>query len=163
MTSTPAPPPASQPAPTPAPVSATPRRLRLVTALLAALVVTVLTVVAVLLKSSTTGVVVFQTSDQVAMVGLGLVLGAAVLAVGRPRVDADADGIRVRNIVGSHTLPWQVVRAVQFDQHSPWVTLLLADDDELSVLAVQAADRERAVHAVEGLRALLAASRVRGV
>ena len=84
MTSTPAPPPASQPAPAPAPVSATPRRLRLVTALLAALVVTVLTVVAVLLKSSTTGVVVFQTSDQVAMVGLGLVLGAAVLAVGLP-------------------------------------------------------------------------------
>jgi hypothetical protein len=126
------------------------------TALMAGALVIAMTVVAVLLKSSTTGVVAFHTSDQVAMVGLGLALGAGVLLVGRSRVDADADGVRVRNVVVNHEVPWSAVRAVRFDQHSPWATLLLTNDDELAVSAVQAADGERALVAVRGLRALLA-------
>ena len=138
------------------PVSAVPRRLRLITALAAAGLVAVMTVVAVLLKSSTTGVVSFRTSDQVAMVGLGLAMGAGVLLVGRSRVEADADGIRVRNVLMNHELPWSAVRAVRFDQHSPWASLLLTNDDELAVSAVQAADGERALVAARGLRALLA-------
>ena len=140
----------------PRPVSAVPRRLRLMTALMAGALVIAMTVVAVLLKSSTTGVVAFHTSDQVAMVGLGLALGAGVLLVGRSRVDADADGVRVRNVVVNHEVPWSAVRAVRFDQHSPWATLLLTNDDELAVSAVQAADGQRALVAVRGLRALLA-------
>jgi hypothetical protein len=140
----------------PRPVSAVPRRLRLITALAAAGLVAVMTVVAVLLKSSTTGVVSFHTSDQVAMVGLGLALGAGVLLVGRSRVDADAEVIRVRNVVVNHELPWSAVRAVRFDEHSPWATLVLTNDDELAVSAVQAADGDRALVTVRGLRALLA-------
>jgi hypothetical protein len=126
------------------------------TAVMAGVLVLAMTVVAVLLKSSTTGVVSFHTSDQVAMVGLGLALGAGVLLVGRSRVDADAAGLRVRNVVISHEVPWSAVRAVRFDEHSPWATLLLSNDDELAVSAVQAADGERALVAVRGLRALLA-------
>ena len=141
---------------TPPPVSAVPRRLRVITVLAATGLVAVMTVVAVLLKSSTTGVVSFHTSDQVAMVGLGLAMGAGVLLVGRSRVDADADGLRVRNVVMNHEVPWSAVRAVRFDQHSPWATLLLTNDDELAVSAVQAADGDRALVAVRGLRALLA-------
>ncbi len=142
--------------PTPAPVSAVPQRLRLITALAAAGLVAVMTVVAVLLKSSTTGVVSFQTADQVAMVGLGLAMGAGVLMIGRSRMEADADGVHVRNVVMNHQVPWSAVRAVRFDRHSPWATLLLTNDDELAVSAVQAADGERALHAVQGMRALLA-------
>lgn len=145
----------------PRPVSAVPRRLRLICGLAAAAIVTVMTVVAVLLKSSSTGVVAFRTADQVAMVFLGLALGAAVLLLARPRVDADADGVRVRNVLGAHQLPWSVVRAVRFDRHSPWASLLLTSGDELSVLAVQAGDGERAADAVDGLRALLAAHQAR--
>ena len=140
----------------PHPVSAVPRRLRLMTALMAGALVVAMTVVAVLLKSSTTGVVSFHTSDQVAMVGLGLAMGAGVLLVGRSRVDADAEGIRVRNVVINHELPWAAVRAVRFTEHSPWATLVLTNDDELAVSAVQAADGDRALVAVRGLRALLA-------
>ncbi len=144
-------------------VSATPRRQRLLCALMALLVVLVMAVVSILLKSSTTGVVAFRTSDQVATLGLGLLIGAGILYTARSRVDADADGVRVRNIIGTHQVPWAAVRAVRFDDHSPWASLLLADDDELSVIAVQATDGERAVRAVEGLRGLLAASRAGGV
>jgi hypothetical protein len=142
--------------PSPRPVSVVPRRLRIITALAATGLVAVMTVVAVLLKSSTTGVVSFHTSDQVAMVGLGLAMGAGVLLVGRSRVDADADGLHVRNVVINHEVPWAAVRAVRFNEHSPWATLLLVNDDELAVSAVQAADGERALAAVRGLRALLA-------
>ncbi len=144
--------------PAPRPVSAVPRRLRLICALAATALVTVMSVVAVLLRSSSTGVVAFQTADQVAMVCLGLAMGAGVLLLARPRVDADAERIRVRNVLASHELPWSLVRAVRFDRHSPWASLLLSNGDELSVLAVQAADKGRAVDAVEGLRALLAAA-----
>jgi hypothetical protein len=129
-----------------------------VTAVLALAVVVVMTVVGVLLKTSTTGVVAFQTSDQVAMVVLGLFLGAGILSLGRPRLDADASGIRVRNVLTT-TLPWSAVYAIRFDRHSPWAALLLVNEDELPLLALQAADGERAVATVRGLRALLAASR----
>ena len=139
---------------TPRPVSAVPRRLRLITALAAGGLVVAMTVVAVLLKSSTTGVVAFHTADQVAMVGLGLAMGAGVLLIGRSRVDSDADGLHVRNVVINHQVPWSAVRAVRFNEHSPWATLLLTNDDELALSAVQAADGERALVAVRGLRAL---------
>ncbi len=142
---------------TPASVSAVPRRLRLVCAIVAAVVFAVMLVVALLLKDTATGVVVFRTSDQVAVAGLGLLLGAGILALGRPRVDADARGIRVRNVL-RHDVPWEAVREVRFDRDSPWATLRLANDDDLSVLAVQAVDKEYAVAAVEGLRALHAAA-----
>jgi len=140
-------------------VTAVPRRLRTVCAVAAAVVVAVMVVVGLLLKSSSTGVVSFRTSDQVAMIGLGLLMGAGILLLGRSRVDADTDGIRVRNILGRHELPWSAVKAVRFDRNSAWASLRLANDDELAVLAVQAGDRMRAVDAVEGLRALLAHAR----
>ena len=140
------------------PVSAVPRRMRLVCAVVAAVVVGVMVVVGVLLKSTANGVVIFRTSDQVAMIGLGLVLGAGILLLGRSRVDADAEGVRIRNIVGTHTIPWTAVRAVRFERSSSWATLALTNDDEIAVLAVQAVDGMRAVEAVEGLRRLLAAS-----
>ena len=50
------------------------------------------------------------------------------------------------------------MRAVAFDRKSPWASLVLRNGDEVALLAVQAVDKERAVRAVEGLRALLAAA-----
>ena len=133
--------------------------MRLLCAVAAAVVVVVMLVVALTLKSSSTGVVTFGTVDQFAIAGLGLVMGAGLLALGRSRVGADADGIRFRNIAIEHELPWSAVRTVAFDRKSPWASLVLRNGDEVALLAVQALDRERAVRAVEGLRELLAAAR----
>jgi hypothetical protein len=74
-------------------------------------------------------------------------------------VDADAERVRVLNILVRHDLPWTAVRAVAFDPKSSWASLQLENGDELSVLAVQASDKEKAVAAVEGLRALHAAAK----
>ncbi len=143
----------------PPPVSAVPRRWRLLCAAAALVVAAVLTYVGVTLQENVTGVVTFTTADQVAVVGLGIVLGAGLLALGRPRVDADASGIRVRNLLGERELPWTAVESIRFDSRFRWATLRLTNDDEFAVLAIQGADGDRAVEAVEGLRALLAANR----
>jgi hypothetical protein len=133
--------------------------MRQLCALVGAVVVAVMVYVAVGLKETTNTVVTYRTSDQVAMVGLGLVIAAGVLFLGRSRVDAYADGVRVRNVVVHHRLPWQAVRAVRFERKSPWASLLLENGDEVSLLAVQAVDGERAAVAIEGLRALHARAR----
>jgi len=101
----------------------------------------------------------FHPEDQVAMILLGLLCAAAVLMFTRPRIIADRSGVRVRNLLGWVEVPWEIVTAVRFDRGSPWVAIDLADDDVISVMAVQAADKDYAVTAVRGLRALLAASR----
>jgi hypothetical protein len=142
-------------------VTAVPRRMRQICAACATVVVVAMALVALTLPSSSTGVVRFHASDQVAVAGIGLVLGAAILFLGRSRVDADAAGVRIKNVVGGRTVPWSMVRAVAFDRKSPWATLLLTNDDEMALFAVQALDKERAVQATEGLRALLAAAKAK--
>jgi hypothetical protein len=141
-------------------VRARPRRARVVCWCAAAAVVLVFAVVATGLRGSTgAGKGVFEAGDQVAMVGLGLLGAAAILMFTRPRVEADLRGVRVRNVIGSYDLPWEVVRAVRFNRGAPWASLDLQDDDTVAVMAVQAADKEYAVAAVNGLRTLLEAHR----
>lgn len=113
-------------------------------------------VVGLLLPESSTGVVQFGWADQVAIIGIGVCIGAGILTLGRSRVDADATGLRVRNVFVRHELPWTAVRALRFDRRSPWASLLLTNGDEVALLALQAVDKEHAVRAVDGLRALLA-------
>ncbi len=135
--------------------------MRLLCGAVGAVVFGALLVVALTLPSSSTGVVKFGVVDQVAIGGLGLILGVGIGLLGRSRVDADADGNRVRNVAMTRELGWRSVRAVRFDRKSAWASLLLENGDETSLLAVQAVDREHAVRAVEGLRALHAAARAK--
>ena len=100
----------------------------------------------------------FQRGDQAAMIGLGVLIGLGFLAFTRPRVWADADGVRIRNVVGGYRLPWSVVRAVRFDRSAAWATLELMDDDVVSVHALQATDKDYAVDGVRALRALHSAA-----
>jgi hypothetical protein len=137
-------------------VRARPVRLRRVAIGIALVVVVLFTVIALLLGNTTSEGVVFGPADQVAMVALGLLVAGGVLLLARPTVVADLDGLRVRNIVGTRDVPWEVVRLVSFPDGSPWAMLELADDDRLAVLAVQASDGSRAVAAVRGLRELQA-------
>ena len=96
----------------------------------------------------------FQRGDQLAMIGLGVLLGLGILAFCRPRVTADAEGVHVRNVIGGYDLPWGVVRAVRFDRNSAWAHLELHDDEQVPVHALQAVDKDYAVDGVRTLRAL---------
>lgn len=132
---------------------ARPRKARRVAVAAAVVLVAVFTVVAVLLRQTPTGVY-FKLSDQVAMVLLGLLLAGAVLLFARPRVRAGADGVEVRNLFGSRTLPWELVLRVSFPDGAPWARLEIPDDEYLAVMAIQAADGRHAVQAIRALRAV---------
>jgi Bacterial PH domain len=132
---------------------ARPRKARRVAVASAVVLVVVFAVVAVLLRRTPTGVY-FQLSDQVAMVLLGLLLAGAALLFARPRVRAGADGVEVRNLLGSRTLPWELVLRVSFPDGAPWARLELPDDEYIAIMAIQSADGRHAVQAIRALRAL---------
>lgn len=136
-----------------------PVRLTRVCWALVVLVMAVFTTVAVALGAGPQGEASFRLPDQIAMVGLGVLLSLAALSLTRARVVADAEGIRVRNVLGERTFPWQVVREVRLDDGAPWASLELQDDDTVALLGVQTNDGERSVQTVLDLRALLRASR----
>ncbi|HLT11117.1 MAG TPA: PH domain-containing protein [Micromonosporaceae bacterium] len=102
---------------------------------------------------------VFETTDQFAMVGLGVLGAGVILLFARPKVEADSRHIMIQNVIGGYDLPWEVVRAVRFDRGSACMTLELEDDDTIMATAVQAADKEYAVESVRALRRLHAAAR----
>jgi Protein of unknown function (DUF2581). len=142
----------------PAVVRVRPHRIRVVCWIAAPVLVVTFVLLAVGLHGSTgAGQATFQRGDQLAMAGLGVLGAAAVLLFTRPLVEADARGIRVRNVVGGYELPWDVVRGIRFDRGSAWASVELDDDELLPILALQVVDRERAVDGVRALRTLHAA------
>nr|WP_090098019.1 PH domain-containing protein [Lentzea jiangxiensis] len=136
-----------------------PKKIRRVAWACAIGLVVVFTVVGLLLGNTPTGVI-FRTSDQVAMIVLGVLLAGGVLLLTRPRVTADATGIDVRNVVTSHHFDWNDVLSVSFPDGAAWARLELPDDEYISVMAVQAVDREYAVSSVRALRELHKAARI---
>lgn len=130
-----------------------PKKIRRVAWACAVGLVAVFTVVGVLLGNTPTGVI-FRASDQVAMIVLGVLLAGGVLLLTRPRVTADASGVDVRNVVTSHHFEWKDVLSVSFPDGAAWARLELPDDEYISVMAVQAVDREYAVSSVRALREL---------
>jgi hypothetical protein len=130
-----------------------PRKSRRIAIAAAVLLVVVFSVVAVLLRRTPTGVY-FRLSDQVAMVLLGLLLAGAALLLARPRVRAGIEGVEVRNLLGTRTVPWELVLQVSFPDGAPWARLELPDDEYIAVMAIQAADGRWAVQAIRALRAV---------
>ena len=137
-----------------------PQRIRWIAGISAAAVAVLFTVLSFGLKGSAgfdnSGR--FERGDQTAMIGLGILIALGILAFCRPRVIADGQRIRIRNVVGGYDLPWSVVRAVRFDRNSPWAQLELYDDEQVSIHALQATDKDYAVDGVRTLRALHSAA-----
>lgn len=132
---------------------ARPRKARRIAIAAAVVLVAVFAVVAALLRRTPTGVY-FRLSDQVAMMLLGLLLAGAALLFARPRVRAGAQGVEVRNLLGSRTLPWELVLRVSFPDGAPWARLELPDDEYIAVMAIQSADGQHAVRDIRALRAV---------
>jgi hypothetical protein len=130
-----------------------PRKVRRVAIPVAVVLVVVFTIAGVLLRNTPTGVY-FQLSDQVAMVGIGVLAACGVLLLIRPRLRADAEGIEVRNVVGTQRIPWSMVEGITFPDGAPWARVELPDDEYVPILAIQATDGEHAVRAMRELRHL---------
>ena len=134
-----------------------PRKTMLVAWVCAVVVFVLFVVVAVVLRTADTGVF-FRLADQIAMAAIGTLIAGGVLLLARPRVRANAEGIEVRNVLVTRTLPWDVVERVAFPDGASWARLELIGDDYLPVLAIQAVDGQRAVDGIRRVRALHAAA-----
>lgn len=130
-----------------------PRKVRRVAIPIAILLVVVFALVGTLLRNTPTGVV-FNLSDQIAMGVLGLLLASGVMLLTRPRLRADADGLEVRNIIGTQRIPWQLVQGIAFPDGAPWARVELPEDEYVPIMAVQATDGDHAVTAMRRLREL---------
>jgi hypothetical protein len=112
-------------------------------------------VVGLLLKISSSGVI-FHTADQVAIAALGLLIAGGVLLFARPRLRVGPAGLAVRNLFGYRLIPWTNVVGVSFPAAKRWARIDLPDDEYVPLMAIQAADGERAVDAMDTVRSLLA-------
>ena len=108
-----------------------------------------------LLKIKSTGVV-FQTADQIAFAVLGVILACLILLLTRPRLRIGPDGLSVRNLLGDKHIAWTDVVDVSFPIGARWARVDLPDDEYVPVMAIQSVDKERAVDAMDTVRALVA-------
>lgn len=131
-----------------------PRKIAIYGAVAAAVVLITMIVLGVTMQADG---IELRTVDKVGFASVGLFGAAAILLVARPRITADAQGMMVRNVLGETELPWPVVHRIVFPPGAHWAQAVLADDDLISLLAIQAMDHERAVVALRSLRAMHAA------
>ncbi|MDT5022904.1 MAG: hypothetical protein QOI33_3428 [Mycobacterium sp.] len=112
-------------------------------------------VIGLLLKIGSTGVI-FQTSDQIAMAVLGVILAGLALLFTRPRLRVGAAGLSVRNVLGDRLVLWNDIVGVSFPVGARWARIDLPDDEYVPLLAIQSVDKDRAVAAMDTVRSLLA-------
>jgi hypothetical protein len=120
----------------------------------AALILAAHIAVGALLKVASTGVY-FRTADQVAIALIGVVIAGAVLLFARPRARVGPEGIAVRNMLTYKLIPWSDIVGVSFPRGARWARVELPDDEYVPVLAIQAVDKNRAVDAMDRVRALM--------
>jgi hypothetical protein len=103
----------------------------------------------------------FKGGDKVAVGLMGLPVAAVLLLLARPSVTASADGLVVRNLVGSRRLSWAEVVAIRLGPDDSWASIDVADGTSLAVMALQTADRNRTAVALADLRQRLADAEAR--
>jgi|GEM_PF-1000856 len=141
--------------PSPVLLQVRPRKITILASIAAFLVVAAMVVIGLLLRNSNEGVS-FRVSDQIGLIGIGLVLGGGIMTVTRPRLRVDRNGLWVRNMLTEQFTPWSLVLRVAYPQGAPWAQVVMPDDELKPLMAIQAMDRTRAVRALEKVRELQA-------
>ena len=60
----------------------------------------------------------------------------------------------MRNLLGDKLIPWSDVVDISFPRGARWAHVDLPDDEYVPVMAIQAVDKDRAVDAMDRVRAL---------
>lgn len=93
--------------------------------------------------------------DKFAFPGVGVLISVLVwLALSRPRLRANEDGVEIRNIIGTRFYPWQVIYGLSFPEGSRMARIELPDFEYVPVWALQSGDKERALTNVRAFREL---------
>jgi len=107
--------------------------------------------------------VLFSWSQRLTLLAVLAALLLVIVAAAASYVQADAEGLRFRNGLRSHQVPWNRVHKIILRRGDPWAMVLLtpADGREFSVdldaekrqlMGIQAGDHALADEAVEELR-----------
>ncbi|HYP44424.1 MAG TPA: PH domain-containing protein [Propionibacteriaceae bacterium] len=105
----------------------------------------------------------FTPSQLLTLLGLLAFLVLGMLTLASSSVRADDAGLRVRNGLRRHVIPWARVHKILLRPGDPWATVLLRpsdgsafevdlDAEKRSLMGVQANDGELAAQAVQALR-----------
>jgi hypothetical protein len=120
----------------------------------AAFVFAVFAVVSLVMRRANDGVP-FSWKDQVGTAVIGVILAGLCAMPTRPRLHADADGVRLRGFLGGwRTVPWPLVVRVEFPRSVRFARLVLPGEETLAAYAVTRWDGQQAVAAMDGLRSL---------
>jgi hypothetical protein len=123
-----------------------------------AFVLVVFVVTALLMKRYNAGAT-FDDKDQVGTVIIGIVCSLLLIMPTYPRLIADETAIRLRSFLGNYrVIPWDVVVDVRFPRKVRFAQLVLPGEETLAIYAIQRWDKQRAVQAMDELRALFAAT-----
>ena len=131
----------------------TSKRMKLIAWVSAILVLGLHIFMAMVVAVGDTGTAV-TTVDQWAFVGVGIIFAVVALGLQRPRVRANADGVEVRNFIGTRFYPWTVVYGLSFPKSDRWARLELPDFEFVPMWAFQSADGAAVVQAVTKFREL---------
>ena len=101
---------------------------------------------------------VFTAPQRLTLLGLGLMIVAALHALSRSRVTAEADRVVVVNGYRRRVFDRHAVVSVSMGRGAPWATLDLDDGSTVPAMGIQGSDGDRARDAVRELRAVLDAA-----
>ncbi|WP_257161388.1 PH domain-containing protein [Corynebacterium cystitidis] len=76
------------------------------------------------------------------------------IALNRPRVRANVDGVEVRNMIGTRFYSWVVIYGLSFPQGARMARLELPEFEYVPLWAIQSADGEKALEYVRDFRKL---------
>ena len=97
----------------------------------------------------------FTGPQKVTLLGLGLMVVAALHALSRSRVTAEQGRVVVVNGYRRRVFDRHAVVAVSLGRSAPWATLDLDDGTSVPAMGIQGSDGDRAREAVRELRAVL--------
>jgi hypothetical protein len=100
----------------------------------------------------------FKTGDKIGVACVGVPVALVLLLLARPSVTASADGLVVRNLVGTRRLSWAEVVSVRLGPDDSWASLDVADGTSLAVMALQTMDKVQTAEALADLRDRLRAA-----
>ncbi|MCK7626003.1 PH domain-containing protein [Streptomyces sp. RS10V-4] len=142
--------PASPESPLPGlPVTFRPTRTRAVLCTVGIAQLAALTAIAVLLPELSGG-------ERISFVATGVLVGAVLLLLSRPKVVARQEGVTVVNLTTRRELAWAQVLRVNLRAGDPWVHLDLADGTSLPAMGIQPGiARDQAIRDARALRDLV--------
>jgi hypothetical protein len=82
----------------------------------------------------------WRVADRLGIIAIGVAVGLVCWRFASIRAVPDREGVTVRNLFVTRTVPWSEVVRVEFGGGPPWATLHLQDGDAVAVMAVQRAD-----------------------